>query len=96
MKIFQENKDGSTTLNLGPLAIILTCVFVVLKVNGVVSWSWLAVLSPVLVCYGIAAVLMILGFVVMGISLVVMLGLVAQGKATFTKTGPYSFKIVRR
>ena len=43
-------------INLTPIAIIMTVVFVVLKLCGVIAWSWWLVLLPVIV----VGVLMIL------------------------------------
>ena len=45
------------------LAILLTVAFVVLKLCGVIAWSWLACFAPVLIFSVIVLVLIILPFV---------------------------------
>lgn len=42
---------------------ILTIVFIVLKLLGVISWSWLWVLSPIWISTILAIVLVIIGAV---------------------------------
>ena len=49
-------KSKTININLTPIAIIMTVVFVVLKLCGVIEWSWWLVLLPVIV----VGVLMIL------------------------------------
>lgn len=36
---------------------LLTIVFIVLKLCGVISWSWLWVLSPIWISFGLALIL---------------------------------------
>ena len=36
---------------------LLTLVFIVLKLTGVISWSWWWVLSPIWIGFGLAAVI---------------------------------------
>lgn len=38
---------------------LLTLVFIVLKLTGVISWSWWWVLSPIWIGFGLAAVILI-------------------------------------
>ncbi|WP_447402339.1 hypothetical protein ACE1MS_11805 [Lysinibacillus sp. fkY74-1] len=40
---------------------ILTIIFVVLKLVGVITWSWLWVFSPLIIVYGIILALYLLG-----------------------------------
>lgn len=39
----------------------LTIVFIVLKLLGVINWSWLWVLSPIWIAVVVAVVLMVIG-----------------------------------
>lgn len=43
---------------------LLTLVFIVLKLTGVISWSWWWVLSPIWIGFGIALVILLIVFVV--------------------------------
>ena len=38
---------------------ILTLIFIVLKLTNVITWSWLWVLSPMWIVYGIAFIIVI-------------------------------------
>ena len=51
-----NNKSNGMTLG-GVLVVI----FIVLKLVGVISWSWLWVLSPIWISWLIVAVIIILG-----------------------------------
>ena len=42
-------RSKTININLTPIAIIMTVVFVVLKLCGVIAWSWWLVLLPVIV-----------------------------------------------
>lgn len=55
---------------------VLTIVFVILKVLGVIAWSWWWVLSPLWIGFGIAALVFLL---IMAVSAVV--GIVAAKSA---------------
>lgn len=55
-----NNHNNYSTSGLG-LAGVLTCIFVVLKLVGVINWSWWWVLSPALINIGIV-ILVALGF----------------------------------
>lgn len=44
------------------LAFMISLVFVILKANGVIKWSWWWVFSPLLVLFGIALLLNLLMF----------------------------------
>lgn len=43
---------------------LLTLVFIVLKLTGVISWSWWWVLSPIWIGLGLAVVICLIVFVV--------------------------------
>jgi hypothetical protein len=47
---------------------LLTIVFIVLKLCGVINWSWLWVLSPIWISFGIAAAIFAVVFVVVILS----------------------------
>lgn len=49
-----QNNDG-----LG-FADVLTIVFIVLKLVGVINWSWIWVLSPIWICLGIYLIILLL------------------------------------
>lgn len=51
-------RSKTININLTPIAIIMTVVFVVLKLCGVIAWSWWLVLLPVIV----VGILMVLAF----------------------------------
>lgn len=46
---------------------ILTIVFVVLKLIGVISWSWLWVLSPIWITAGLVAIILAIGLLLIKI-----------------------------
>lgn len=46
------------------LAEVLTVIFVVLKLVGVIAWSWWLVFSPMLIVGGLLVLLLILALVV--------------------------------
>ncbi len=47
---------------------LLTIVFIVLKLVGVISWSWLWVLSPIWIPIGIGLILYIIAALFVGIA----------------------------
>lgn len=47
-----------------PIATILTIVFVVLKLTGVIAWSWLWVLSPLWIAAGLTVALLLIVFLI--------------------------------
>lgn len=54
MKRYQNNNNASSGgLGLGS---VLTVIFVVLKLCGLIDWSWWWVLSPIWISIGLAAV----------------------------------------
>lgn len=52
-------KNHNSSSGLG-LSSVLTIVFIVLKLVGVINWSWWWVLSPTLIGFGIAIVILII------------------------------------
>lgn len=63
-------------INIGSLSLLLTTIFVVLKLCGVISWSWWWVASPVLISIGlsliiflITALIALFASVIMGLSI---------------------------
>ena len=52
--------DNKTTVQIGPGFLgILTIVFIVLKLMGVIAWSWLWVLAPLWIPFLVAVVLLL-------------------------------------
>lgn len=64
--INRENKNGvgfSTTFIL-----VLTAVFVTLKLTGVIAWSWLWVLAPLWIPLAITLIALIIGLIIVAIA----------------------------
>jgi membrane protein implicated in regulation of membrane protease activity len=59
-------KSKTININLTPIAIIMTVVFVVLKLCGVIAWSWWLVLLPVIVV-GVLLILACLSIVLIAL-----------------------------
>ena len=60
-------KDNNTVYKSGGgigFAGVLTIVFVVLKLVGVINWSWVWVLSPIWISIGIALILFIIFIII--------------------------------
>lgn len=51
-----SNQSNTAGCGLGFLAILLTVLFVALKLTGVIAWPWLAVISPFLIYIALAIV----------------------------------------
>jgi hypothetical protein len=62
----------------------LTLIFVVLKLVGVIAWSWWWVLSPVWIPFAIAIAVPVLAFVI-AVIVSIFAGLVAGVASIFTK-----------
>lgn len=60
-EIVMEEKN--ININLGGFSTLLTIAFVVLKLCGVIAWSWFWVLSPIIFSVGI----IILMFIIIGV-----------------------------
>lgn len=48
------------SLDFNGLAAFLTALFAILKVLGVISWSWWIVFSPLILVYGVSAVILLI------------------------------------
>ncbi len=59
MARYQNNNNSSGGLGLGG---VLTVVFVVLKLCGLIDWSWWWVLSPVWISFAIIIVIVLVMF----------------------------------
>lgn len=53
------NKIGFS-VDFNALAVFLTAIFAVLKILGIISWSWLIVFLPILLVYGLGALVLII------------------------------------
>ena len=64
-----DNKFNCTVAGSGGvgLAGLLTVAFVVLKLVGVINWSWLWVLSPLWISTGIALIFCIIAIVIFAV-----------------------------
>lgn len=61
--------DNKTTVQIGPGFLgILTIVFIVLKLMGVIAWSWLWVLAPLWIPFLVVIVLFILFLLVAAVA----------------------------
>lgn len=67
-----KNNETITTSSSGGIGFagLLTIVFIVLKLCGVISWSWLWVLSPIWISFGLALILFaIAGIIILIVSI---------------------------
>ena len=55
-----DEKKTNVTVSFGSLATLLTVAFVVLKLCGVITWSWIWVISPLWISVAIALGLIII------------------------------------
>ena len=56
-----ENETSKTIgCNFGGLGTLLTVAFIVLKLCGVISWSWVWVLSPLWISFGLGLVVFLI------------------------------------
>lgn len=52
----------SRSINLGPVLLLLTFVFYVLKLFGVISWSWIWVFAPLWIPFAVlCGILIVMG-----------------------------------
>lgn len=58
-------------IGFGGLCTILTIIFVVLKMTGVVSWSWFWVLFPTIFWFGLIAILLVMIFGFLAIVMII-------------------------
>lgn len=56
----EEKTSKKISCNFGGLGTLLTVAFVVLKLCGVISWSWLWVLSPLWISFGLGLVVFLI------------------------------------
>ena len=47
------------------LSVVLTIVFLVLQVNGIINWPWYGIISPILIVLGIKVVLWIISLIIL-------------------------------
>lgn len=60
-----DNKNSSNTSKGGlSFASVLTLVFIVLKLCGVISWSWIWVLCPLWIGVALVILIVIIAFIV--------------------------------
>ena len=59
-----ENKKISISLNIFPIIVIATMVLLILKCCGIGMYSWIVVFIPLLVYFGLVAIVIILALVV--------------------------------
>lgn len=59
MSRYQGNNVSSGGLGLGG---VLTVIFVVLKLCGLIDWSWWWVLSPLWISFGLALIIVVIIF----------------------------------
>ena len=52
--------NKSVSLDFNGLAVFLTVLFAILKLLGVISWSWWIVFSPLILVYGLSAVILLI------------------------------------
>lgn len=52
---------------------LLTIIFIVLKLIGVIEWSWVWVLSPLWISVGLSLVIYLIGMLVVGIIAIIKL-----------------------
>jgi hypothetical protein len=71
-------QTNTVTINLTPIFVLTAAVFVVLKLTGVVDWSWLWVFAPLWIPFAL-----FLGFFLL--FLLIALPMVALGKGKFTR-----------
>lgn len=52
--------NTNVSLDFTELAAFLTALFVILKILGVISWSWWIVFLPLIAVYGLSAVILLI------------------------------------
>lgn len=53
----------SVGLDFNSLAVFLTTLFAILKILGVISWSWWIVFLPLILVYGLGAIVLLIAAV---------------------------------
>ncbi len=59
------NNNGSSGIGFAEL---LTVLFIALKLTNVINWSWLWVLSPLWISFGLGLIILIIGIVIINSS----------------------------
>ena len=61
-----NNRNNSTSAGAGGIGFggLLAIIFIVLKLVGVIDWSWWWVLSPIWISWGIGLVVLLIVFIV--------------------------------
>lgn len=62
-----ENKTVHTSSGIG-LGTLLTIVFVILKLVGVIAWSWIWVLAPLWISVALVVLFIIVSFIIAAIA----------------------------
>lgn len=60
-----ENKQISISLNIFPIIVIATMVLLILKCCGIGIYSWTVVFIPLLVYFGLVAVIAVLALIIL-------------------------------
>lgn len=56
-------EDNNSLINIDSIDLI-TIVFVVLKLTGVIDWSWWWVLSPILISFSLVIIVLIIALII--------------------------------
>lgn len=59
-------ENNGVSIDLGTIAIILTIVFAVLKLAGIIAWSWWIVFLPVIAVLALSLIMLVL--ILLGVS----------------------------
>ena len=55
--------NTTVSLDINALAAFLTVIFVILKLTGVIAWSWWIVFLPLILVYGLGAIVLLIGVI---------------------------------
>lgn len=55
--------NHNMSLDFNGLAVFLTVLFAILKILGVISWSWWIVFLPLILVYGLGAIILVIAAV---------------------------------
>ena len=60
------SNDGRNTINIGGIGLgsLLTIIFLVLKLCGVIAWEWIYVFLPVIISFGLYLLILIVMIVI--------------------------------
>lgn len=62
---------ASGGISLGSICLLLTIVFVILKMTGVISWSWFWVLFPIIFSFGLGILTVLVILVCVAITAII-------------------------